>query len=193
MCRAHNRASGEERRDRLSSTRACNCVPPVAGIARNAGRSFGCARNEVMICGPKVARHKDACRRRKEGSAWPARWLEITWHIIVKHQSGRQPTGEFFAGFQQRLRQTHRWRRRRGRGRRGGRETRLHSRFTTFTRLSTNGYLVTRSARSALLSFTSASSSSSLGRSGGHSGGEPKETLGGILPSCLYSARPRRK
>lgn len=45
------------------------------------GRFFNRARNEVMICGPKVARHEDA----STGGIGVAGRLEITWHIIAKH------------------------------------------------------------------------------------------------------------
>lgn len=50
-------------------------------IMLRVGRFFNRARNEVMICGPKVARHEDA----STGGIGVAGRLEITWHIIAKH------------------------------------------------------------------------------------------------------------
>lgn len=50
-------------------------------LRERVGRFFNRGRNEVMICGPKVARHEDA----STGGIGVAGRLEITWHIIAKY------------------------------------------------------------------------------------------------------------
>jgi len=47
------------------------------------GCFFNRVRNEVMICGPKVARHEDTSA--SAGGIGVAGRLEITWHIIARH------------------------------------------------------------------------------------------------------------
>lgn len=55
----------------------------VRGCALRAvfDRFFNRARNEMMICEPKIARHEDA----SAGGIGVAGRLEIAWHIIAKH------------------------------------------------------------------------------------------------------------